>query len=143
MKYVKLFEEFINEEDPLAGLGIDGGGGGDKEKPKEDPLDKKKKEDEAKEKKAKEKHNEYVDKKKDNIEDILADLPEVDKKIGDKIIKAVKDQDRVKIHNAALDVTYMQQDYQEKGNEKMISKLTPLKTYLDDLDKSYTNDKLM
>ena len=139
MKWVKTFESFINEEDPMAAL-MGGGEGGEA---KEDPLEKKKKEDKAKEKKAKEKHEEFVDKKENKIEDILKDLPEVDKKLGDTILLAVKDQDRVAIHNAFLDVTYLQMSYQEKGNDKMVSKLTPLKTYLSDLDKTYTNDKMM
>lgn len=138
-RHIKLFEEFINEEDPLAGLM----GGGDEEKPKEDPLEKKKKEEKAKEKKAKEKHDDYVEKKEDKIDDILNGLPEVDDKLGDKIRKAVKEQDRVKIHDAVLDVIYLQQKYQDSGNDKMIVKLTPLKKYLDDLDRSYTSDKMM
>jgi len=138
-RYIKLFEEFINEEDPLSGLL----GDSDEEKPKEDPLEKKKKEDKAKEKKAKEKHEDYVEKKEDKIDDILNGLPEVDDKLGDKIRKAVKEQDRVKIHNVVLDVIYLQQKYQDSGDDKMITKLTPLKKYLDDLDRSYTSDKMM
>lgn len=138
-RYIKLFEEFINEEDPLAGLL----GGSDEEKPKEDPLEKKKKAEKAKEKKAKEKHEDYVEKKEDKIDDILNGLPEVDDKLGDKIRKAVKEQDRVKIHNVVLDVIYLQQKYQDSGDDKMITKLTPLKKYLDDLDRSYTSDKMM
>ena len=38
MRHIKLFEEFLNEEDPLAALT------GGEEAPKEDPLEKKKKE---------------------------------------------------------------------------------------------------
>lgn len=136
MKYLKLFEEFIKEEDPLADLM----GGG---KPKEDPLEKEKKEEKKKEKKAKEKHEKFVDKKEDKIDDILKDLPEIDGKLGDKIRQAVKEQDRVKIHNAALDVTYMQQDYAMRGNEDMVQRLTPLKDYIDDLDRTFTLDKMM
>ena len=140
MRYVKLFEEFINEDE------IDDllGGGDDKEKkPKEDPLEKKKKEAQKAEDKAKDKHEKFVDKKEDKIDVILNKLPEVDAKLGDKIRDAVKTQDRVKIHNAALDVTYLQQDYSEKGSEDMVSRLSPLKDYIDDLDRSFTNDKMM
>jgi len=141
MKYLKLFEEFINEEDPLADLM----GGGDEEgkEPKEDPLEKEKEKERKKSKKAKEKHEEFVDKKEDKIDTILNKLPEVDDKIGDKIRDAVKSQDRVKIHNAALDVTYLQQDYAMSGNEDMVNRMSPLKDYIDDLDRSFTNDKMM
>jgi len=139
MKYLKLFEEYIKEEDPLAGLM-----GGGAPKPKEDPLEKKKKEEKAREKRAKEKHEEYVDKKGDKIEGILKKLPDVvDEKLGDKIRQAIKLQDRVKIHNAALDITYLQQDYAMKGNDDMVARLAPLKDYVDDLDRSYTGDKMM
>lgn len=140
LKYVKLFEEFLNEEDPLADLM---GGSDDEKKPKEDPLEKEKEKQRAKDKKAKEKHEKYVDKKEDRIGDILKDLPEVDEKIGKKIRDAVKDQDRVKIHNAALEVTYLQQDYAIRGNDEMVSRMSPLKDYIDDLDRSYTGDKMM
>jgi hypothetical protein len=137
-RYVKLFEDFILEEDPFAALG-----GGDEEAPKEDPLEKKKKEEEKAKKKEEEKHDKMVDKKEDKIEDILAKLPEVDSKLGDKIRDAINQQDRVKIHNVANDITYMQQDYQENGNDKMVTKLIPLKDYIDDLDKSFTTDKMI
>jgi hypothetical protein len=140
-RYIKLFEEFLSEEDPLADLMGDGEGK-DKE-PKEDPLEKVKKEKRAKEKKAEKKHNEYVEKKEDKIDTILNKLPEIDEKIGNKIRDAVKSQDRVKIHNAALDVTYLQQDYQERGDSAMVARLSPLKDYIDDLDRSFTNDKRM
>jgi len=138
MKYLKLFEEYIKESDPLADLM-----GGAEAKAKEDPLEKKKKEERKREKRAKEKHEKFVDKKEDKIDGILNELPEVDSKLGDKIRLAVKQQDRVKIHNAALDITYLQQDYAMKGNDKMVAKLTPLKDYIDDLDRSYTGDKMM
>jgi RNA processing factor Prp31 len=139
-RYVKLFEDFILEEDdPFAALG----GDDESKAPKEDPLEKKKKEEEKAKKKEEEKHDDMVDKKEDKIEDILAKLPEVEAKLGDKIRDAIKQQDRVKIHNVANDITYMQQDYQENGNDKMVAKLIPLKDYIDDLDKSFTTDKMM
>jgi len=138
-RYVKLFEDFILEEDdPFAALS-----GGDEKAPKEDPLEKKKKEEAKKKKEEIEKHDKMVDKKEDKIEDILKKLPEVDDKLGDKIRDAVKQQDRVKIHNVANDITYLQQDYQENGKDDMISKLIPLKDYIDDLDKSFTTDKMI
>ena len=139
-QYIKLFEEFILEgDDPFAALGGDDEGAA----PKEDPMEKKKKEEAKKKKEEIEKHDDMVDKKEDKIEDILNAIPEVDAKLGDKIKDAIKTQDRVKIHNVANDITYLQQDYQENGNDKMVSKLIPLKDYIDDLDKSFTTDKLM
>ena len=138
MKYVKMFEEYI-AEDSLDDLM----GGGGEEKPKEDPLEKKKKEAKKAEAKAKEKHEEFVDKKEDKIEEILKKIPQVDEKIGDKIRDAIKSQDRVKIHNAALDVTYTQQDYAQQGNEDMVARMSHLKDYIDDLDRTFTNDKMM
>lgn len=139
-RHIKLFEEFILEG------GIDdllGGGDGEDKKPKEDPLEKKKKEAKEAEEKAKDKHEEFVDKKENKIDDILNKIPEVDKKIGDKIRDAIKSQDRVKIHNAALDVTYLQQDYAEQGDSDMVERMSPLKDYINDLDRSFTNDKMM
>lgn len=137
-RYIKLFEEFINEEDPLAALG-----GGVEEPKKEDPLEVKKKEEEKKKKKEKEKHEDFVDKKQDSIEDILNDSPDVPEDLKKKILAAVEDQDRVKIHNAFLDVTYLQQSFSQNGDENKVLKLSKLKDYIEDLDKSYTTDKMM
>jgi len=138
MRHIKLFEEFILEGDPLGDIM----GGGDEEA-KEDPLEKKKKEDQRAENKAKEKHEKMVDKKLDTIDDLLKKLPEVEEKIGDKIRKAIETKDRVAIHNCVLDLIYIQQDYAEKGNDEIVAKITPIKTKLDGLDKSYTSSKMM
>jgi len=138
-RYIKLFEQFLNEEDPLAALT----GGGEEGKAKEDPLEKKKKETIAKEKKADKKHEKMMDKKEDTAEDLLNNLPEVKDKIGEKVLKAIADKDRIKIHNATLDLIYMQQDYQQKGEDAMVSKITRLKELLDKLDKTFTDDKRM
>lgn len=138
MRYVKLFEDFIKEEDPLAALT-----GGGEEKPKEDPLEKKKKEEMAKDKAAAKKHEKMVDKKEDTVEDLLKELPEVQEKYGEKILNAIKKQDRVEIHNSILDLTYMQQDFQDQGHEDKISKVARLKKVLDTMDKSFTGDKRM
>lgn len=137
MKHVKLFEEFLNEEDPLAALT------GGEEAPKEDPLEKKKKEQMAKDKASAKKHEKMVDKKEDTVEDLLKEMPEVEEKLGSKIQDAVKQQDRVKIHNAILDLTYMEQDFQDQGLEDKISTVARLKKVLDTLDKSFTSDKRM
>lgn len=138
MKYVKLFEEFLNEEDPLAALT-----GGAEAAPKEDPLEKKKKDDMAKDKAEAKKHEKLVDTKEETAEDLLKIMPDVKEKLGDRILDAIAKQDRVKIHNVVLDLTYMQQDYQASGNEEEISKMTRLKKVLDTLDKSFTTDKRM
>lgn len=140
MKHVKFFEEYIHEEslDDLLG-----GGDDKKKKPKEDPLEMKKKETEKEKQKARDEHEKFVDKKEDKINAILNSLPDVDEKLGKKIRDAVKTQDRVKIRDAALDVTYLQQDYAEQGDTEMVSKLSPLKDYISDLDRTFTNDKMM
>jgi hypothetical protein len=135
-RHIKLFEDFIREEDPLAGLG-----GGGNEKPKEDPLDAQKKKDQKAEKKADSNHNKMVDKKGDKIEDLLNAQPEVKDALGDKILKAIEKQDRVLIHNAVNDLIFMQQKYQETGNLKGVTEITKIKTLLDTLDKSFTSSK--
>lgn len=137
MKYIKLFEEWLLESDPLADIMGSGGEG----EPKEDPLEKKKKEEEKKEKKQKEKVEKFINDKVDKVEKMIKDTPEISDEVRDNILAAIKDEDRVKIHNAVLDLIYMQQDYAQKGNTKMVDKITPLKDVLDDLDKSHTTNK--
>ena len=137
MKYVKLFEEWIVEGDPLADIMGTGGEG----EPKEDPLEKKKKEEEKKEKAQREKIEKDINDKVDKVEKILKDTPEVTEELHKTIVDAIKTEDRVKIHNAVLDIIYLQQDHAEQGNERVVAKLTPLKGILDDLDKSFTTDK--
>ena len=134
-QYIKLFEEFITEEDPLADIG------GEEKKPKEDPLDAEKKKQQAKEKEEEKKHDKMMDKKEDTIESLLDRNPEVKEKLGDKILQAIKDEDRVKIHNAVLDLIYMQQKYQDAGEESKIVDLTKMKEILDGLDRSFTSSK--
>ena len=136
MKYVKLFEEFITEEDPLAALG-----GGGEEAPKEDPLDAEKKKQKEAAKKAEKKHDKMMDKKEDTIESLLDKNPEVKEKLGEKILNAVQKEDRVLIHNAVLDLIYMQQMYQEQGDQASIDDITKMKDILDKLDRSFTNSK--
>ena len=140
-KHIKLFEEFLSEEDPLAGLDL--GGEKEKEKKEEDPFKKEKEAAKKKKEREEKKHEEFVDKKKNKIEDLLQDYPEVDKVLGDKIIDAVNSQDRVKIHNAFNDLMALQIDYQKDGNEAAVNHIAKLKDQIDDLDKSYTDDKLM
>ena len=160
--YVKLFEEYLLEKDPLADLDLDLGDEKKKEKDpladldldaekdkekekekKEDPFKKEKDAAKKKEERIEKKHDEYVDKKKDKIEDLLQDYPEVDKELGDKIIDAVNSQDRVKIHNTFNDLMALQIRYQKDGDEAAVNHIAKLKDQIDDLDKSYTDDKLM
>lgn len=141
-RHVKLFEDFLLEEDdPLAGLDL--GGKKEKEKKEEDPFKKEKEAAKKKQKEIEKKHEEFVDKKKTKIEDLLKDYPEVDKALGDKIIDAVNSQDRVKIHNIFNDLMALQIKFQKDGDESTVNHIAKLKDQIDDLDKSYTDDKLM
>ena len=166
-RHVKLFEEFLLEEDPLAGLGLEDDAEDKKKKKKEDPLaglgledekeekedEKEKKEDDffKKEKEAarkqkereEKKHQEFVEKKKTKIEDLLQDYPEVDQELGDKIIAAVNSQDRVKIRGAFLALMALQIKHQQDGDTATVNHIAQLKDQIEDLDKSYTQDKMI
>jgi hypothetical protein len=140
-KYIKLFEEFINEEDPLAGLGDLGGMGGEEAKPKEDPLEKAKKEAEAKEKKAEKKHDKMIAKNEERLNDMLKDIPDIDDKLADKLREALRKEDRVLIHNSVNDLIYLQQKLAQDKNNDAVMKITKLKEMMDELDKSFTVSK--
>jgi hypothetical protein len=141
-KYIKLFEEFINEEDPLAGIGDLGGDlGGGEAKPKEDPLDKAKKEAEAKEKKADKKHDELIANNEKRLNDMLKDIPEVDDKLAEKLREALRKEDRVLIHNSVNDLIYLQQKLAQDKNNDAVMKITKMKELMDELDKSFTVSK--
>ena len=139
MKYIKLFEEWINEEDPLAGLM----GGDDEEpkKPKEDPLAKQKKEVEKKEKEAKKKEEKKMDNSLEKIDDLLKDKPDIKEKIYDKIKKALDKADRALIRNAINDITFVQQDLQRAGDDNNVMLLGKVKDLLTARDASYTTNK--
>jgi hypothetical protein len=141
MKYIKLFEDFVLEEDdPFAALG---GLGGDKEKkPKEDPIEKIKKEKEKEEEEKEERHDDRVEKKIGEIEDALKDT-DLSREEKDKIVEVVRSQDRVKIHNLFNDLIYKQQGYEDDGNKEEAYKLTKVKELVDDLDKSFTQNKMI
>jgi hypothetical protein len=141
-KYIKLFEEFINETDPLAGMGDLGGDlGGEEAKPKEDPLDKAKKEAEAKEKKAEKKHDKMIANNEKRLDDMLKDIPEIDKKLSEKLREALRKEDRVLIHNSVNDLIYLQQSLAQDKNTDAVMKITKLKELMDELDKSFTVSK--
>jgi len=147
LKHIKLFEDFIKEEDPLAGLLGDDKGeegkDGDKEKKKEDPIKKMQDEEKAKQKKKEDNFDEFVDKKVETLVKKFDEYPDLKKEIGDTVIDAVKSKDRVKIHNATNDLIYLQVKYEKAGNTDKVDQITSIKTLVDDLDKSFTNDKMM
>ena len=130
MKYIKLFEEWLNEADPLADLM-----GGDEEepkKPKEDPLEKQKKETEKKEKE---------DNSLEKIDDLLKDKPDIKEKIYDRVKEALDKADRALIRNAINDVTFLQQELQTAGDDASVAMLSKVKDILDARDKTYTTNK--
>ncbi|MFM2011177.1 MAG: hypothetical protein RLZZ479_1568 [Bacteroidota bacterium] len=154
-QYIKLFEDFITEEDPLAFLNKDKEKSDNKDKSddsdkkdksksdEEDPFKKEKKAIKKKKEEEEEKIDKKVSKRKASIEEILDDHPEIDKKLGDKIIAAVNSKDRVKIHNAFNDLMALQIKYQENGDTSKVNQIAKLKDEIDDLDYSYTNNKLI
>ena len=139
MKYIKLFEEWLNEADPLADLM-----GGDEEepkKPKEDPLEKQKKETEKKEKEAKEKEEKKMDNSLEKIDELLKDKPDIKEKIYDRVKEALDKADRALIRNAINDITFLQQELQTAGDDASVAMLSKVKDILDARDKTYTTNK--
>ena len=144
--YIKLFEDFINEEDPLASLGIeDDKGDKDKKdkKKEEDPIKKMQDEEKKKAEKKEDNFDEFMAKKVEKLEAEFEKHPEIKEEIGKEVIDAVKSKDRVKIHNAANDLIYLQVKYEKAGETDKVEQITPIKELVDDLDRSYTNSKMM
>lgn len=137
-KYIKMFEEFLTEEDPLAALT-----GGGNEEPKEDPLDKEKKKQKKAEEKADKKHDKMIEDRLSTVKELLHKHLDLPKGLEERVIDAIKSEDRVKIHNAANDLIYQQQKYQENGDMEGVDDITRVKEIVDDLDKSFTSDKRM
>jgi hypothetical protein len=146
MKNLKTFSEFLKESDVLADLGLDSGdGGGDKtadkkEDKKEDPIAKLQNDAKKKEDKKEEQFDEYMDKRLQKLKDIFDKYPELEKEIGKTVIDAVKSEDRVKLHNATNDLIYLQVNYEKAGDIDAVHQITAIKTIVDDLDHSYTNN---
>jgi hypothetical protein len=138
---VKLFEEFLTEEDPLAALG--GLGGDEEKKPKEDPIAKIKKDIVAKEKRKEKKHVEYVDNVIQRCEEDMANAKSLDAEDKEYIVKTLQSQDRTRIHNLVNDIIEMQIKYQDRGNQQEVDALTKVKEEVEKLDKSFTEDKMM
>lgn len=141
-RYIKLFEEFLNEEDPLAAL-MGGGEEGKDGKAKEDPVDAEKKKISREKKRAKEQAEKVVDKGIDRVKALLKKHEDLPQSLVDEIISALNSKDRVEIHNAMNHIIYQQQNYAKSGNDNGVSDLTGVKVELEKLDKSYTNNKII
>lgn len=142
--YIKLFEDFIKEEDPLAALGLgDDKKGDEKEDKKKDPIKKLQDAEKKKAEKKEDNFDDFMDKKVKKLEEEFDKHPEIKEEIGKEILDAVKSKDRVKIHNAANDLIYLQVKYEKAGETDKVQQITPIKELVDDLDRSYTNSKMM
>ena len=148
--YAKLFEDFLEEDelDDILGDTGDGGGekeGADKEKKEEkpDPIKKLQDDEKKKEEKSEENFDQYMDKKEKELSKMFDEYPKIKDEIGDEIMKLVQSRDRVKIHNAALELTYLQVKYEKAGQTDVITNISKIKEIVDDLDRSYTNNKHM
>lgn len=148
-QYVKLFEDFLNEDELDDILGDTGDGGGEKEgadkkkEEKPDPIKKLQDEEKKKEEKSEENFDQYMDKKEKELSKMFDEYPKIKDEIGDEIMKLVQSRDRVKIHNAALELTYLQVKYEKAGQTDVITNISKIKEIVDDLDRSYTNNKHM
>lgn len=149
-QYVKLFEDFLNEDelDDILGDTGDGGGekaGADKEKKEEkpDPIKKLQDEEKKKEEKSEENFDQYMDKKEKELTQKFDEYPKIKDEIGEDVLKKVQSRDRVQIHNAALELTYLQVKYEKAGDTDTVTNIGKIKEIVDDLDRSYTNNKHM
>ncbi len=148
MKHVKLFEEFLSEESSIEDLlggptedeKKDNKEGGE-EKKEEDPIKKMQQEEKAKEKKAEERFKATMSEKVKEVEDKFDEYPDIKKEIGSSVIDAIKSEDRVRIHNAVNDLTYLQVKYEKAGQTDKVAQVSGIKTLVDELDKSYTTNK--
>ena len=149
-QYAKLFEDFLNEDELDDILGDTGETGKDKENKdgeggdkKEDPI--KKLQDEEKKKAAAREDNfdEAMDKKEKALQSAFDEQPKIKDEVGEDIMKKIKSRDRVEIHNAALDLTYLQVKYEKAGDSDAVDKISKIKEIVDDLDRSFTNNKNM
>ena len=144
--YIKLFEEFIKEEDPMASLGLgdeDNGNEDKKKKEEKDPIKKLQDEEAKKKDKKEDKFDDFMTKKVKELEKIFNEHPDIKKEIGDSVIGDVKSKDRVRIHNATNDLIYLQVKYEKAGETDKVSQISGIKDIVDDLDRSYTNNKMM
>jgi hypothetical protein len=149
--YAKLFEDFLEEDelDDILGDTGDGGGekeGADKEKKKEekpDPIKKLQDEEKKKEEKSEENFDQYMDKKEKELSQKFDEYPKIKDEIGEDVLKKVQSRDRVQIHNAANELIYLQVKYEKAGDTDTVENIGKIKEIVDDLDRSYTNNKHM
>jgi hypothetical protein len=149
-QYAKLFEDFLNEDDLDDILGDTGETGKDKENKdgeggdkKEDPIKKLQDEQKKKEEKREESFDQSMDKKEKALEAAFDEQPKIKDEVGEEVMKKIKSRDRVEIHNAALDLTYLQVKYEKAGDTDTVDKISKIKEIVDDLDRSFTNNKHM
>jgi hypothetical protein len=149
-QYAKLFEDFLEEDELDDILGDTGETGQDKENKdgeggdkKEDPIKKLQDEEKKKEEKSEENFDQYMDKKEKELSKMFDEYPKIKDEIGNEVMTMVKSRDRVKIHNAALELTYLQVKYEKAGQTDVVTNISKIKEIVDDLDRSYTNNKHM
>jgi hypothetical protein len=143
--HIKSFTEFIKESDILSSLGLgddskDKEGSKDKEEKKEDPILKLQKIEKKKEEKKDEKFDEFMEKRLEKIKSILDKYKEINDEVGKKVIDAVKSRDRIALHNVTNELIYLQVKYEKAGDIDAVHQITAIKTIVDDLDHSYTNN---
>jgi hypothetical protein len=114
-----------------------------KKKKEEDPIKKLQDEEKKKAEKKEDNFDEFMDKKVKKLEDEFEKRPEIKEEIGKEILDAVKSKDRVRIHNATNDLIYLQVKYEKAGETDKVQQITAIKDLVDDLDRSYTNSKMM
>lgn len=158
------YSQFINEKDSLSDLDIDldtidtgikkttsietakdatkdvTDKSKEKEKKEIDPI--KKLQDEEKEKKEDEQdeHKKFLQSKIKELQEVIDKYPELSD-LGNKLIDVVKTEDRTKIHAEYNELIYLQVKYQENNDQKAIDKISKFKDILDELDRSFSNDK--
>lgn len=141
--HAKLFEDFLSEEDPLAGLLGDEDKGEEKAEEKPDPIKKMQDEEKKKADNAEDNFDEFINKKIETLKKKFDEYPDIKAEIGDSIIKDIESKDRVRIHNATNDLIYLQVKYEKAGEPDKVEQISGIKTIVDDLDRSFTNSKMM
>jgi len=133
-RYIKLFEEFINEE----GLDLGGlGGGGEEEKKEVDPekeIEKAKKKEKKENEAARKKEIEAANKRLDvAFKKAPADFKE---KFEKRINDAVKADDRVKYHDLILDIQRYQMPLAKDGEQDEVEETGDFIEIIQDLNKT-------
>lgn len=150
-QHAKLFEDFLNEEDPLADIlgDTDKKGEDDQDKDKkkdkedEDPIKKMQDEEKKKAEKAEDKFDDYIEKKIKELEKKFDEYPDIKEEIGQSVIDDVRSKDRVRIHNAGNDLIYLQVKYEKAGERDKVDQISGIKDIVDNLDRTFSNSKMM